>query len=347
MFSQEKDYTIDSLYKGAEIHKQVRKFLNPYLKPGIKLVDIAKLIEYKTKELSDNNYNNNYTSINYGIGFPCCLSLNNVAAHCHPINDYDTTIYNKDDVLKIDFGTEVNGWIIDSAFTITKNNIYNNLLKSVKEGVYEGIKTSGVDVNINDWGEHLQELVESYETVNNGKRYPIKVITNLSGHSINKHGVIHGDIRLSPFKTDVPLGKMKEGVYAIEILATTSVDPRYSFNLPTNTTEDNNTVSLYSLNNKYKFNDSFPFYKKFKYLPFTNRYLTEYGLKELYNIDKTYVNYHKPLLMPETCNVSHFEHTLYINDNSNGRNNKIIFSIFNIYQILLRFLLKFYISNNN
>jgi methionyl aminopeptidase len=327
MYSQEKNNTLDSLHKASIIHKQVRKYIHPYLKPGVKLVDIAKLIEYKTKQLADTlSIDNNYSSINYGIGFPCCLSLNNIAAHCHPSSNDDKTIYNNDDVFKIDFGTEVNGWIIDSAFTVTKNNIYNNLLKSVKDGVYEGIKTSGVDVNINDWGAHLQELVESYETEYNGNRYPIKIITNLSGHSINKNGVVHGDIRLSPFKTETNLGKMKEGTYAIEILASTSVDPRYSFNLPTKSVEGD-TVTLYSLNNNYKFNDSFPFYKKFKYLPFTNRYLTDYGLKELYNINREYVKFHKPLLLPKSCNISHFEHTLYIDDN----NKKIVFSIDNDY----------------
>ena len=326
-FSNEKNNIIDSFEKASIIHKQVRQFIKPYLKPGIRLVDIAQLIEYKTRLLSEDlcNNNNNYCSINYGIGFPSCLSLNNVAAHCHPKDNNDIQIYKKEDVLKIDFGTEINGWIIDSAFTITENPIYYDLLKSVKEGVYEGIKTSGVDVNINDWGEHLQELVESFETEYNGKRYPIKVINNLSGHSIGKNGVVHGDIRLSPFKTDTNLGKFKEGPYAIEILAVTSLNPKYSFNLPTKTYEEG-LVTLYSLNKHHKYNNYFPFYKKFKYLPFTNRYLTDFGLSELYNIDKKYINHHKPLLMPESCNVSHFEHTLYIDENT-----KKIFSISNDY----------------
>ena len=321
LLEKEKEQTIDSLNKGAIIHKQVRQFIKPYLNHGVKLVDIAQLLEYKTKQLSDEllTKSNNYKSINYGIGFPSCLSLNNVSAHYHPINNSQEK-YNRGDVFKIDFGTEVNGWIIDSAFTITENPIYFNLLESVKKGVYEGIDKAGVDVRINDWGEHLQEIVESYETEYNGNIYPIKVITNLSGHSIGKNGVVHGDIRLSPFKTDTDLGKIKEGVYAIEILAVTSIDPKYKNNMPVNTVE-NGISTLYSLNSKYKFNPNYPFYKKFGYLPFTNRYLTEYGLSELYKVDKKFVNYHYPLLMPPTCNVSHFEHTLYIDDNK-----KIVFS---------------------
>jgi methionyl aminopeptidase len=109
---------IGSLEKGAYIHKEVRKYLYKFLKPNIKLLDIAKIIETKTKELSVND-----NTINYGIGFPSSLSLNDCAAHYHPLSN-DDTIVTKNDILKIDFGIEINGWIIDSAFTITFDNKY-------------------------------------------------------------------------------------------------------------------------------------------------------------------------------------------------------------------------------
>ena len=46
----------------------------------------------------------------------------------------------KDDVMKIDFGTQVNGNIIDCAFTVSFNPVYDNLLTAVKEATNEGIK---------------------------------------------------------------------------------------------------------------------------------------------------------------------------------------------------------------
>ena len=45
------------------------------------------------------------------------LSINECAAHWHP-SPNDNSILKKDDIIKIDFGTEANGWIIDSAFTV-------------------------------------------------------------------------------------------------------------------------------------------------------------------------------------------------------------------------------------
>lgn len=47
-----------------------------------------------------------------GIGFPTGVSLNNCAAH-YTSNPGDTTVLKYDDVLKLDFGTHVNGRIVD------------------------------------------------------------------------------------------------------------------------------------------------------------------------------------------------------------------------------------------
>ena len=43
-----------------------------------------------------------------GLAFPTGLSLNNCAAHYTP-NAGDTTVLQYDDVLKVDFGTHING----------------------------------------------------------------------------------------------------------------------------------------------------------------------------------------------------------------------------------------------
>ena len=43
---------IKSLEKAGMIHKEVRRQLYDILKPGMKLIDIAKFIEMKTEELN-------------------------------------------------------------------------------------------------------------------------------------------------------------------------------------------------------------------------------------------------------------------------------------------------------
>ena len=88
--------------------------------------------------------------------------MNHVAAHYTP-NSGDTTTIEYDDVCKIDFGTHVNGYIIDSAFTVAFNPQFDPLVEAAKEATEMGIKTAGIDVRLGDIGAAIQEVMESYE----------------------------------------------------------------------------------------------------------------------------------------------------------------------------------------
>lgn len=308
---------IKSLTLSSDIHKQVRKYLMPYIKPGIKLVDIAKIIENKTIELSKG-----YNTINKGIGFPASLALNNCAAHFHPKSNNDPIAFLKDDVLKIDFGTEINGWICDSAFTLIFNQRYNTLLEAVKDCTYTGIKTAGIDVDINEWGKHLQEVMESYEVIENGNSYPVKVIKNLTGHNILRN-IIHGGIKLPPYKNDYKLGRFKEGIFAVETFGVVSYDKNltnYEYVYETGEAtlfriNPSCIIDIPKINNK---NVNYV-YDKFFTLPFTDRYL-ESNIT-MNNINKNIILPYPPLCVPYGCMTAQYEHTLYIGDNK-----KIIFS---------------------
>lgn len=74
-----------------------------------------------------------------GLAFPVGVSRNHCAAHYTP-NAGDTTVIQYDDVTKIDFGTHINGRIIDCAFTHTFNPKYDRLLEAVKDATNTGIK---------------------------------------------------------------------------------------------------------------------------------------------------------------------------------------------------------------
>lgn len=74
-----------------------------------------------------------------GIGFPTGCSLNNVAAHYTP-NAGDTTVLQASDIVKIDFGTQINGRIIDSAFTLSFDPKFDTLREAVKDATNTGIK---------------------------------------------------------------------------------------------------------------------------------------------------------------------------------------------------------------
>ena len=68
----------------------------------------------------------------------------------------------------MDFGCQVNGRIIDCAFTVAFDEKYDGLLKGVQEATNCGIKEAGVDVRLGDigaaiYGKHSLFNFRSYD----------------------------------------------------------------------------------------------------------------------------------------------------------------------------------------
>jgi methionyl aminopeptidase len=82
--------------KAAEVHRQVRKYAQKTIKPGMTMIEIAELIENGTRALIEEN------GLEAGIGFPTGLSLNHVAAHYTP-NAGDTTVLQYGDIMKASY----------------------------------------------------------------------------------------------------------------------------------------------------------------------------------------------------------------------------------------------------
>ncbi|KAL0265555.1 UNVERIFIED_CONTAM: hypothetical protein PYX00_011267 [Menopon gallinae] len=141
---------------------------------------------------------------NDGIGFPTGVSLNSCAAH-HTTNPGDPEVLLKeDDVLKIDFGTHVNGWIMDSAFTVCFDPKYEQLLRASRDATEAGIRCLGVDVRVCDIGAEIEEVI----------------LENLNGHSIDQYK-IHAGITI-PTVRNRDKTRIRAGCfYAVETFATT------------------------------------------------------------------------------------------------------------------------------
>ncbi|PNJ83394.1 METAP2 isoform 6 [Pongo abelii] len=199
--------------EAAEAHRQVRKYVMSWIKPGMTMIEICEKLEDCSRKLIKEN------GLNAGLAFPTGCSLNNCAAHYTP-NAGDTTVLQYDDICKIDFGTHISGRIIDCAFTVTFNPKYDTLLKAVKDATNTGIKCAGIDVRLCDVGEAIQEVMESYEVEIDGKTYQVKPIRNLNGHSIGQYRIHAG--KTVPIVKGGEATRMEEGeVYAIETFGST------------------------------------------------------------------------------------------------------------------------------
>jgi len=204
-------YDYEKIRKAAECHREVRKYVQSYVKPGLTMTDICQRLEKKTHELIAAN------GLECGWGFPTGCSLNWVAAHYTP-NYGDNTVLQYDDVCKLDFGVQVGGRIVDCAFTIAFNEKYDPLIEATQAGTNTGVAEAGIDARFSEIGEKIQETIESYEIELNGKTFPIKPVRNLNGHSIAPYQ-IHGG-KSVPIVKNNESTIMEEGeFYAIETFA--------------------------------------------------------------------------------------------------------------------------------
>mmetsp|Transcript_10944 Transcript_10944/g.22473 ORF Transcript_10944/g.22473 Transcript_10944/m.22473 type:complete len:432 (+) Transcript_10944:1-1296(+) len=203
----------ETVREAAEVHRQVRSYAQSFIKPGIKLIDMCERLEEKNRELVQE------AGLERGIGFPTGCSINHVAAHYTP-NCGDNTILQQGDVCKVDFGTQIDGRIIDCAFTVAFDHKYDNLLKAVQEATDAGIRNAGVDVRLCDVGAAVEEVMESYEVEIDGVTYPVKCIRNLNGHSIGQYQIHAG--QSVPIVDNGDQSKMLEDqMYAIETFGST------------------------------------------------------------------------------------------------------------------------------
>lgn len=135
---------LDDYRRAAEVHRQVRQWAQESVRPGQTLVDIANGIEDGVRALLGNQGLEPGDGLRSGMGFPTGLCLNHETAHYTPNPGQRDVVLRYEDVMKVDFGVHVNGWIVDSAFTMSFDPTYDNLLAAVKDATNSGIKASTV-----------------------------------------------------------------------------------------------------------------------------------------------------------------------------------------------------------
>lgn len=294
--------------RASEVHRQVRTYANSFIKPGMLMTEICERIENATRTLIEEN------GLKAGIGFPTGCSLNHVAAHYTP-NTGDKTVLGYSDVMKIDFGTHVNGRIIDSAFTWTADPRYDKLKDAVRDATNTGLREAGIDVRLCDIGAAIQEVMESYEIELNGKTHKIKSVRNLNGHSISPY-VIHGGKSI-PIVKGGEQTRMEEGeFFAIETFGSTGKGyvtedmecSHYAKNPDAPKTALRLARARTLLAHIDKVFDTLPFCRRWLDRAGEEKYLM--GLKTL--VDSGVVTAYPPLCDQKGSYVAQFEHTFVL-----------------------------------
>ena len=304
---QEDQY--ESLREAAEAHRIVRQWARGWIKPGMRMIDIADTIETSLRKTVAAD------GTRRGIAFPTGLSLNHVAAHYTP-NAGDTRVLQKGDVMKVDIGLQVNGWIIDSAFTMAFDPTFDPLLETVREATNAGVKAAGIDVRLCEIGEAVEEVMTAGEVTIGRRTHHIVPVRNLMGHSLGAYTIHSGkSVPICKGYSDQTT-KMEEGdLFAIETFGSTGHGLVHD-DMETSHYMKAPTMPPTGLRGGPKAQELYNHISKnYSTLAFARRWLDQAGitryaiaLKSL--VDCEAVNPYPPLLDCDGSYVAQFEHTI-------------------------------------
>ncbi len=183
--------------KAGEIAQKITAFARDLIKPGMPLVEIAKKIQDEIES---------HGAIS---AFPVNLSIDDVAAHYHPVIDDESVAKG---LLKVDIGVHVNGYIADTAFSmdLSEDGRYGDLIDASEDALSEALKLVEGDVTLGEIGGKIQDVI---------RKKGFSSIVNLSGHSLERFE-IHAGLTI-PNYDNGNKNKLGEGAYAIEPFATT------------------------------------------------------------------------------------------------------------------------------
>ena len=114
--------------------------------------------------------------------FPVNTSLNEVAAH-YTAEPNDPKTVSDADLVKIDLGAQVNGYIADTAVTVNYDTQYDSLVQAAENALQAAMSMIKVGVKSKDVGRKIQNTIMDMG---------FKPIANLSGHSLDQYTIHAG-----------------------------------------------------------------------------------------------------------------------------------------------------------
>ena len=203
-----RDYMNDMYKKSGKIASKVRKDAVNYVKEDMKILELVEFIENEIMELGGN------------IAFPCNISVNEITAH-YTSPAGDENVIRSGDVVKIDLGAHVDGYIADTAVSVLVGEDipeesaekHQNMINASQEGLENGISAIRAGVEIGKVGEIIEKAI-------NDRGF--NSVSNLTGHSMDQW-ILHAGLSMPNIKENNP-HKLEEGdVLAIEPFATDGV----------------------------------------------------------------------------------------------------------------------------
>ena len=164
----------EEILKWKEAGKLARNALNfgkTLIQEGTSMLDATESIENFVFEK------------NGELAFPTNLAVNGVGAHWTP-STKSKEIFHNGDVVKLDVGVHIEGYIGDNALTIEiGSDKYSKMIEASREALNTAIEVASPGVNVGIIGQAVQHTIEGYG---------YRPIANLTGHGIKRYNLHSG-----------------------------------------------------------------------------------------------------------------------------------------------------------
>ena len=279
---------IEKIKLAGKITAQVREYGATLVKKDASIVEILDKVEEKIVDLGGKP------------AFPAQISCNNIAAHFCPEED-DRTILT-DQLVSLDVGVHVDGYIGDTAVTVDLSGEYGELVKAAKEALDAALAVIKPGITLGEIGKSIQDSIQ---------KYGFSPVRNLSGHGLG-HYQMHAKPSFPNFDNKDKTKVEKGMLFAVEPFASTGAG----------IVQDSGTPTVFALENKKPVRNIITRQvlkeiETYENLPFTTRWLTKkfgakakFALREMQQLG--IVHAYPPLADQDKGIVSQAEHTVLV-----------------------------------
>lgn len=294
---------IESYIEAGKLTSKIRNEASKMIKDGALVLDLVNYVESEILKAGAE------------IAFPCNVSINEYAAH-YTSPAGDETKFKAGDMVKLDLGAMVDGYIADTAITVLASgnmdenytqdeiNLHEEIIEASAAGLEAAIATARAGIEISKIGAAVQEAISEYH---------LNPIFNLMGHSLEQYN-LHAGISIPNYDNNDNYILEEGQAVAIEPFATNGEG--YVNDAP------GQYIFSYMANKPFRMKSTQKVLKYIqnhhRYVPFSGRWITnEFGerkgsiaLKQLSQAMAIYP--YAPLREKQDCFVSQKEHTVII-----------------------------------
>jgi methionyl aminopeptidase len=295
---QKSEMNFESYLRAGKIASEVREGARKKYHVGSTLLEICESVESQIR----------------GMGavpaFPVNTSLNDIAAH-YTAEPNDSTTVKEGDVLKIDIGVQIDGYIADTAVTVCYDPKYESLVKAAEAALAEAVRAARPNTRASDIGRVIEAIIT---------KFGFRPIQNLSGHSLQQYTVHAGKSIPNIGTRGSSFALLPNEAYAIEPFVTTKDGQGVVY--------EGKTRNIFGITSRKPVKDEEAdkllelIWSRYRTLPFAMRWLTDrYDEKDVRRLMETLIkkkNIHSYPILVEGHGkvVVQAEHTLIPSESS-------------------------------